>query len=454
MNIFTKKCLSVLKQNALLIAFGTFGFILLIMFINRLWVPIILTVGIFLFFIVFLNLRKRPEILIVISIVLNYIPKGTRVGYTLLVVTFLYLLTKKLLENKIKYKIDIVKISWLIIIVLGLLTIPMWNNILSGLQWYAALAIVPLLLYILIIDEYISQEAIQWLMRYGLLWIFSFIVAEATVAALIILIKQDTFFSVPNIMTFHGLEIPGNGSNRLAGLLVFISLFGLLSKKLWEGSWLKNTIVYFVLYFSMILTFLMVSRSALVSILSAGIVYIIAKIAYEKKVKIKSIVIAAIVILISAKPFIDHLVFRMKNVSIDASTLSRLMVWKSCIIQIKNGIVLGAGPGQFAFKDIFQLLDDPHNMFLRYGVDFGGVSIIFLMVILAYPLLIFVKKYRSNSADAMRVFLTFAPPLVGTVLHSMIDSTFTSRSTGPLLWLVWAIFVKSLLGHSPRKQFP
>jgi O-antigen ligase len=127
------------------------------------------------------------------------------------------------------------------------------------------------------------------------------------------------------------------------------------------------------------------------------------------------------------------------------STLSRLVLWRDCLTQIRKGLLVGAGPGQYPFKVFNEVLVDPHNMFLRYGVEFGGFSMILIFIILIYPFLVFIKKINLCKDRTLKQVIIFAPPLIGTLIHSQIDSTITSRTSGPIIWLIWAIFVKKLL---------
>ncbi|MBU2593895.1 MAG: O-antigen ligase family protein [Candidatus Edwardsbacteria bacterium] len=434
--------------------FISVGVLLICLLTAQYWQAFIIVSAAIIFVTVFLLLRNKPEFLIIISIILNYIPKGTRIGYSLMLLTFIYLLINRIINKQIIFKPDLTNVSWLFIIVLGVITFPKWQYLIVGLQWFAALSLVPLLLYIMIVNEYITPEAIHWLGRTGIPIIFSFIVAETVLAVFLLLSKQDSFFSIFNIMTFHGLEITGNGSNRLAGILVFIAVFGMLSKRYWSGGFLRNLWMHVITFTALIISLLIMSRGAFVSLIVAMLVYGICKFTYERKINVLSIIIFSVSVFVIAKPFIEHLLFRMQNVKIDASTLSRLIMWKNCVTQIKNEFIVGAGPGQYLFRDFTRYLDDPHNMFLRYGVDFGGVSILFLIIILIYPAMLVIKYRNLSRQKILPIVLIYAPPLIGALVHNQIDSTFTSRSSSPLLWLIWALFVNALLTHNRAEALP
>jgi len=416
------------------------------MAIFQMWVPIIVLFGIAMLVLILLLFRNRPEIIIFISILLNFAPAPSimKASYVLMCITFLYLLLTRLYRKQQIISFDVVNVSWLIIILLGIITIAKWRFLYLGIQWYATLAIIPFMLYVLIQDEYISNEGQQWILLRGLPFLFGFIVLEAIIAFMSILLQNDLNVSAFTFALFRKLSIPGNGSNRLADILIFIAVFGYTSMELWKGRWLKNIVMKFIVVSAFFIALTMMSRGSLVGLFMAVITFVFGKMLTDRKIKILPIIISLLTVLFLLRPFISQIIFRMQNIKVDFSTLYRLSMWWDCLVQIKNGIFIGTGPGQFPYRIFNEIHDDPHNMFLRYGVEFGGISIILMMAILAYPVYLFLKKYRSDPKTTMAIFLLFAPALLGTLMHSQIDYIINSKSYGPFFWLMWAICIKML----------
>ncbi len=332
-----------------------------------------------------------------------------------------------------------------LICILGIATINRWSSIFSGIQWIHALAVFPLLFYIAIHNNYINKNDINVLLNSGLPLILAFIVIETYVDFISRLMQQDSFFSISNLYAFRGLSIPGNGSNRLAGMLAFFSTILILNNEKWKGRQIKNCFIWFTIYLALFIPFIMISRGALIFFITASIIYFSVKFLSDRKVKLFHILSFILIMLLASKPFIDQLIFRLKNVKYDISTLSRLILWNNSLEQIKNNIIIGKGPGQVVYRALSDRLEDPHNMFLRYGVEFGGISILLILIILVYPFIVFVKNRTHNNIEAMKSFLILAPALLGTLVHSQIDSTFTSRNSGIVIWILWAIMVRQFI---------
>jgi O-antigen ligase len=410
------------------------------------WVPIIALFGIAILVLILLLFRNRPEIIVFISIILNFAPAPLMItaSYVLMFMVSFYLFLIRIIRNQKVISFDIVNVSWLAIMLLGLFTVTKWNYKYLGLQWYTTLAIIPFILYVLIQDDYISKDGIKWILVKGIPFLFGFIVIEAIFAFMSVLLQNDLNVSAFTFSLFRKLSIPGNGSNRLADILIFIAVFGYTSMELWKGRWLKNIVMQFIIISAFFIALTMMSRGSLVGLFMAVITFIFGKMLTDRKIKILPIIVSLLTVLFVLRPFINQIIFRVQNIKVDFSTLYRLSMWWDCLVQIKDGIFVGTGPGQFPYRIFNEIHDDPHNMLLRYGVEFGGISIILLMAILAYPFYLFLKKYRSDPKTTMAIFLLFAPALLGTLMHSQIDYIINSKSYGPFYWLMWAICIKML----------
>jgi len=427
------------------LSFGLAILLLLLLVAMQKWIPVLIFIVTIVFTVVFALYRKKPEVLIVIGLLLNFVPHCLKVGYTIIIVTFMLTIIERYVKEHKKIKLDIVKIAWSAIVLLGLITIPKWNLIWVGIQYYAALSIIPLMIYILITDEYISETGSRWILKTGIPIIAGVILLETLMALISILLSQEATVGFVNINIFRTIEIPENGTNRLAGMLMFLSIHLFLTRSKWKGGWAKNIILTLGMSLTFIISFLFTSRGALICLFVAIVAYVVGKYLLEKRVNWLTIVLPLLPVIIILKPFVERLLYRMQNVKTDWSTLARLVLWKDCISHIKNGLIIGTGPAQYIYRSFSEVLIDPHNMFLRYGLEFGAISIILLLIILSYPIILVLKGFKINRALSMSIFIMFAPQLLGTITHSQIDSTITSRSSGLLIWLVWTLFVNKLI---------
>jgi len=447
-------------QSIFLLLSIAFGISIVMLFVVQEWITVAAFIGATIIILILFLFKNKPEFIIVVCLILQFIPIGRYIGFPLYLALFIYLVIERWSKKGNVISFNIINVSWLALIILGCITIPKWNNYFSGMQWFMSLVIIPFIIYILIIDEYIKPDAIRWLLATGIPIIIGFIVIATFILSAIIIINQSSNITTYNfLIAFRGIVITGNGHNRLAGFLIFCAVYGYLTREFWSDRKLKKITFSVILYTALALSLLFVSRGALISLCTAIIIYFIGKYFMQEKVRHKKElrllpivlgILAAVFILITTKPFIEFLILRMQDYK-NYSTLSRLVMWENCLLKIKSGIIMGTGPGQYPWYGIGELLEDPHNILLRYGVEFGAISLIFVAVVLFYPFLLVAKKVRGAREETVKTFLLFAPPLLGVFVHSMVDSLIGSRGMGPFIWLIWAIFIKYLLGFSNKQ---
>lgn len=130
----------------------------------------------------------------------------------------------------------------------------------------------------------------------------------------------------------------------------------------------------------------------------------------------------------------------MKIAKFDYSSIYRLILWYNSIESIINNPIIGTGPGQHRFEIITDSHEDPHNFILRYGVDFGGLSLLIVLIILAYPFILLYKTYKKDKNLGLFLISIFIPPSVYIIFHSLMEYLISSRGFSPLFWFYWAIF--------------
>jgi len=193
---------------------------------------------------------------------------------------------------------------------------------------------------------------------------------------------------------------------------------------------------------SLFISLFIMSRGAIVSLFAMATAYLIGLFYAKRNINILPMLVIILLILIVMQPFISTLIERFQRSKYDLATLYRLAMWWDALKFMQRNPIFGAGPGQYHYQQFEAMKhDDPHNMFLRYGVEFGSVSVLPLLVITLLPCFFFLRYMKTNRTGAMNVYLCFAPPLIGTFVHSLIDYIINSMSFGPFYWLTWSISV-------------
>jgi hypothetical protein len=330
---------------------------------------------------------------------------------------------------------------------LAMLTIGKWSQLKLGLVGTIQLVIVPFLLYLLVNCKGFKIDT-NIVLNKGFP-LLAAVLSLSTFAVMAIKTQENISLGF-DIMGFHNIEVLNTPSNRLAGLLVFLSLVIYTTKSLWAKNWVIEKAKYFLIFSSLGLSFVIISRGAIVSLLLAIILMTFGQIFYDNRSKIWKTLFMVALILPIVKPFWDMFYFRMTNVKLDFSNLFRLSMWWDALMKIKAGPFIGTGPGQYLFNNFTNRTNDPHNMFLRYGVEFGGVSIIVLLILIFMPLFYLYRLKNNDGQKFKELFFIFIPPLAAALLHSQIDIIITSPSYGFAFWLFWAIFVQKVRAEEPK----
>jgi len=293
----------------------------------------------------------------------------------------------------------------------------------------------------------LRPEELRWILDRGLPLVFLFVVGETLIAAIIIAVQQQSLNNWVGIYSFRKLMIPDNGSNRLAALLVFISVFNYTKNVTCRREMASETRTVIVSLVALGLSLLIMSRGAIVGLGVAIAAFVLGKIIKDRRISVVPIIVMMLVLFVVAKPFIDEVIFRMQNVRFDMSTLYRLGMWQQSILSIGRNLVIGSGPGQRSYDIMNEQHEDPHNMVLRYGVEYGGIAALLIVVILLYPVILYIRLFRRDPSYAKKLFLVFSPALLGVTVHAQMDFVITSKSFGPLYWLVWSMQLRALRDH-------
>jgi O-antigen ligase len=145
----------------------------------------------------------------------------------------------------------------------------------------------------------------------------------------------------------------------------------------------------------------------------------------------------------------------LRNFSERSSFASRMMIWKTSLLMLKQSPILGIGPGNFqntylSLQKFFPpylewAVPQPHNIFLAFWLQSGiiGFAGFFLIVFHAIKNLLKIKGMDFS----------LHIPLVGfffyTLLHGLVDTPFWKNDLAFLFWLnlflaaaIWKIATK------------
>jgi len=141
---------------------------------------------------------------------------------------------------------------------------------------------------------------------------------------------------------------------------------------------------------------------------------------------------------------------------------SRLMIWRSAGLMIKNNPLFGIGPGNFQNKYLeYQkyfppylewAVPQPHNLFLAFWLEAGFIGMVGFVLLL-------VQFFRDNQKaiknNHLYGTLCFAI-LLYFLVHGLVDTTYWRNDMAVLFWTVVAInyylAVKSEAGGQEEKS--
>ncbi len=183
---------------------------------------------------------------------------------------------------------------------------------------------------------------------------------------------------------------------------------------------------------------LSLSRSGLLGILTAGVVYFI--LSGNKKIKfaLAGAAFFLVIIFYSSASLSSRITAPFKG---EKSALSRIVLWESGIKAIKQSPLFGLGLGGYA-KEYRSLISDqtlpdhnfPHNIFLDLWVETGVIGLI------GFIGLISLLIYRGL-IDRKNIFkLSVALFLIALLAQGQIDNPYFKNDLALVFWIILAIF--------------
>jgi O-antigen ligase len=244
-------------------------------------------------------------------------------------------------------------------------------------------------------------------------------------------------------LTYDGrLQAFYNSPNYLAMYLspaIFIGfyLFKIHNSKLIQNSKFKiqNYIIPLSLFIILFIIYLTYSYAAWVSIIiSLSIVRFI-----TKKLSKKFILISLLIIFIAFLTQLGNL--KLNNAFSERSSLnSRMMIWKSSTLMLKNNLVFGIGPGNFQNKYLeYQkyfppylewAVPQPHNLYLAFWLQSGIIGFVGFAILILFWFKNILAQIKNNP-----VLAVFAGIIIYILLHGIFDTTYWKNDLALVFWI-------------------
>jgi len=143
----------------------------------------------------------------------------------------------------------------------------------------------------------------------------------------------------------------------------------------------------------------------------------------------------------------------------DSSNNFRLNVWMAVIDMIKARPILGIGPGNDAFNQVYPLFQSPrytalsaYSIFLEIAVEAGLIGLAMfcwlLTVTFGQGLRMLQKLRETQSVQAYWLMAAIAT-MVGMLVHGLVDTIWFRPQVSTLWWLMLAI-VASYYRSQPK----
>jgi len=125
-----------------------------------------------------------------------------------------------------------------------------------------------------------------------------------------------------------------------------------------------------------------------------------------------------------------------------SSLASRMMIWKSAGLMLKNNLLFGIGPGNFQNKYLeYQkyfppylewAVPQPHNLFLAWWLEAGFLGLLGFILLLVQFFRDNKKAIRANRETALVCFGI----ILYFIFHGLVDTTYWRNDMAVVFWIV------------------
>ena len=329
------------------------------------------------------------------------------------------------------YKIHIFSIA---LIFIGLILSTLINqNYREGFGIIKGWFFDPLLFSFVLIHKIKDQEDIE-----NILKTFYF-------SALIVAITAFEYLFYGHLTYDGRLQAFYASPNYLAMFLspaIFVGLF--LIKSIEPQKGIRKYALPVTLFLISLIIFFTYSYAAWISIiLSLMIVALITKNISKKFILISTLIIFFAFLTQMNNP-------KLKDTFSERSSLSsRMIIWKSSVLMIKNNPVFGIGPGNFQNKYLeYQkyfppylewAVPEPHNLYLAFWLQSGVIGFIGFISLIYFWLKKTIKEISANQKNSAILAVSLGI-IICILLHGIFDTTYWKNDLALIFWIMISLF--------------
>lgn len=390
------------------------------------------------------SLVKCPDVLVFIALMVNYTPVPHNYGNLIIIATALALILGRALSGQAWLKLDSVVILWLVMAGLAFLTIPKWHSLSLGVKGLHRAFILPLSIYILFTQRYISDSGIR-----------RFIKIYVPILAAYVLGQVALIFFVSNVnvashwQAVHaGFDLGWGKSNTIAATLVLFAVLLYSNPLIKVGTFMQRLLLYTIICTSLIFTAVIVSRGAILSLLVATLIYSSIVVYRSKRISISKLIgygtaLAVLGLVLLRKPLLDY-IDRFSSLKVDVSTFARLYMIRDTLLTIKNNLLIGVGPNQKMYSDFYMYHENPHNVMLQYGTEMGLLAVVIMAVLFVLPYVRGWRRLRAEPAKSQHLLGLFFLPLTVSIINSQGEAAITLYHYGVVFWIYYSIGMRMI----------
>lgn len=169
---------------------------------------------------------------------------------------------------------------------------------------------------------------------------------------------------------------------------------------------------------------------------------------WNKKAKTRLVILLISFFALLSLVFFQSADLKIKIIGERSSLASRVMIWKSAVLIIKDNPLTGIGPGNFQEKYLeYQkyfppylewAVPEPHNVFLSFWLGTGILGFIGFLLLLIKFFGDNIKKAAYHNREAALICFSI---ILYFLLHGLVDTTYWKNDSAIVFWIVISINV-------------
>ena len=138
---------------------------------------------------------------------------------------------------------------------------------------------------------------------------------------------------------------------------------------------------------------------------------------------------------------------KLKDIFSERSSFeSRIMIWKSSVLMIKNNFIFGIGPGNFqnkylSYQKYFPpylewAVPQPHNLFLAFWLQSGIIGLTGFIILIFYWLKNTIREILANRKNSLVLAVSLGI-MIYILLHGIFDTTYWKNDLALIFWIMF-----------------